>query len=131
MLIVALATIVGILLSTGILLLGAFLLYGKAAWGPDVIGFVTVIAAGGALLSLLIYAPVLHFSRAFLRTRSVPFGAFFGAIPLNLPVFIIIAVGILRGGMFAAGEGPLIAAAFAVLGAIVGWAYTRKLHSTN
>lgn len=122
--IVVLAALAGLLLSTGILLLSVWLIYGDVALGPDVIGFVTVIAGGGALLSLLVYAPVLHFSRALLRARSIVFGAFFGAIPLNLPVFIIIVIGVARGGRFAPGEGSLIAAAFMTLGATVGAAYS-------
>jgi hypothetical protein len=125
--IVALAAVVGLILSVAFVLLGALLIYGDLALGQDLMGFVTVIAGGGALLTLLVYAPVLHFSRTLLRSRSIRFGAFFGALPLNLPVFVIIAVGVARGGTFAGGEGPLIAGAFAVLGATVGAAYTWQL----
>ena len=125
--IVALAALVGVLLSIGLLLLGSLFIYGALPTGPDAMGFISVMAGGGALLTLLVYAPVLHFSRALLNSRSIGFGAFFGAVPLNLPVFLIIAAGVARGGMFAGGEGPLIAAAFALLGAIVGAAYSWRL----
>jgi hypothetical protein len=127
MIVVFLAALIGIALSIAVVVLGSTIFFNDAASGADLMGFVTVIGIGGALLTLLVYAPVLHFSRAFLRARSVAFGAFWGAFVLNLPVFIIIAIGMTRGGVYGPGEGPLIGLAFAVLGGIVAGAYSWHL----
>jgi hypothetical protein len=123
MIVVFLAALVGIALSIAIVVLGSLIFFGDAASSTDLMGYVAVIGIGGALLTLLVYAPVLHFSRAFLRARGIGFSVGWGALVLNLPVFIIIAIGMTRGGVYGPGEGPLIGLAFAVLGGIVAGAY--------
>ena len=98
----------------------------------DLQGFAVLTFVPALLLCLLLYAPaLLWLSR---RRRSCEPSAFYtlvAAFVLNAPVFVVLLVALLRGGMFfGPSEALLFVAAFAAAGATFGrsfvWWCRRK-----
>lgn len=105
---------------------------GEPPSATDVQSFALLMFAPAFALCLLLYAPaLLWLSR---RRRSCEPARLFTLAPallLNLPVFLALLFGLLRGGaFFGAGEVALFAAAFACAGATFGrsfvWWCRRK-----
>ena len=98
---------------------------GEAPNATDLQSFALLMFVPAFLLCLLLYAPVLLWLAR--RRRSCAPARFFTVVPafvLNLPVFLALLFGLLRGGMFfGAGEVALFVSAFAVAGATFGRAF--------
>jgi hypothetical protein len=94
---------------------------GEAPSVTDLQSFALLMFVPAFLLCLLLYAPALLW---LARRRSCEPPRLFVLVPaflLNLPVFLALLFGLLRGGMFfGAGEVVLFAAAFAAAGATFG-----------
>jgi hypothetical protein len=106
-----------------------------AAEGPsatDLQGFAVLTFVPALLLCLLLYAPALLWLSRRRRTCEPP--AFYTLVPafvLNAPVFVVLLVALLRGGVFfGPSEVLLFVAAFAAAGATFGrsfvWWCRRK-----
>ena len=100
----------------------AFGLGGEAPSATDLQSFALLMFVPAFLLCLLLYAPALLWLAR--RRRSCEPPRFFTLVPafaLNLPVFLALLFGLLRGGtFFGAGEVALFVAAFAAAGAAFG-----------
>ena len=100
----------------------AFGLGGEAPSATDVQSFAVLMFVPAFLLCLLLYAPALIWLAR--RRRSCEPPRLFTLLPAfasNLPVFLALLFGLLRGGtFFGAGEVALFAAAFAAAGAAFG-----------
>ena len=100
----------------------AFGLGGAAPSATDLQSFALLMFVPAFLLCLLLYAPALLWLAR--RRRSCAPARYFTLVPafaLNLPVFLALLFGLLRGGMFfGAGEVALFVAAFAAAGAAFG-----------
>ncbi len=95
---------------------------GEAPSGTDLQSFALLMFVPAFLLCLLLYAPALLWLAR--RRGSCGPTRLFVLVPafvLNLPVFLALVFGLLRGGMFfGAGEVSLFVAAFAAAGATFG-----------
>lgn len=103
----------------------AYFVFGTGGEAPgvtDLQSFAVLMFVPAFLLCLLLYAPALLWLAR--RRRSCEPPRFFTLVPallLNLPVFLALLFGLLRGGMFfGAGEVALFVAAFAAAGATFG-----------
>jgi hypothetical protein len=98
---------------------------GEAPNATDVQSFAVLTFVPAFLLCLLLYAPALLWLARRRRSSEPP--RLFVLVPtflLNLPVFLALLFGLLRGGMFfGAGEVMLFVVAFAVAGATFGRAF--------
>jgi hypothetical protein len=105
---------------------------GAAPSGTDVQSFALLMFVPAFALCLLLYAPALIWLSRKRRSCEPPgFFTLTPALLLNLPVFLVLLLALLRGGMFfGAGEAALFAAAFAAAGATFGrgfvWWCRRK-----
>lgn len=99
-----------------------------ASEGPgaeDLQGFAVLTFVPALLLCLLLYAPALVWLSRRRRDCGPPrFYTLVAAFGLNAPVFVVLLVALLRGGMFFGPSEVLIfAAAFAAAGATFGRAF--------
>lgn len=106
----------------------AYLVAGAGGEAPsvtDLQSFALLMFVPAFALCLLLYAPVLLWLAR--RRGSCEPPRFFVSVPaflLNLPVFLALLFGLLRGGMFfGAGEVALFVVAFAAAGATFGRAF--------
>jgi len=95
---------------------------GEAPSGTDLQSFALLMFVPAFVLCLLLYAPALLWLAR--RRSSCEPPRFFVSVPaflLNLPVFLALLLGLLRGGMFfGTGEVALFVTAFAAAGATFG-----------
>jgi hypothetical protein len=99
----------------GVFVLGAIV--GDRPSNEDVAGFAVLASAFTALLAVVLYAPVLAYGRrrCWSRARS----AAIAAGVLNLPIYVVLAAGTARGGLFGgASEAVLFACGFACAAAV-------------
>jgi hypothetical protein len=105
---------------------------GEAPNATDLQSFAVLFFVPALLLCLLLYAPALIWLSRRRRACEPPrFFTLFPAVALNAPVYAVLLVALLRGGMFfGLGEALLFAAAFAAAGATFGrsfvWWCRRK-----
>ena len=96
---------------SGLLLLGV--LTGDRATAEDLAGFAVLTAVFSAMFSLLLYGPLLAYGRrrwGWSRARA----AAVAAGVLNLPIYVVLAFGVSRGGLFGGmSEAVLFAVGFA------------------
>jgi hypothetical protein len=123
---VALATLGGWVIAVSSALAFGVLEGGALPSGPDVQGFFGASLIGVALLAPLVWLPGLLRLRQR-RNRAEPWlFALVAATLLNLPLFLLLALGAARGA-FAPGEATMFGAIFAAVGAIFGRSLARAL----
>ena len=98
-----------------------------AAWsGEDLLGVLSIVVVGGALLVALAHIPLLAFARRRTGHITTLRRIALAAVVANTPVYLLLAVGHRRGGVFGAGEAGVFAAAFAVLGIVFAALFATK-----
>ena len=107
----SLATCVG-----GLFVFGA--MTGERPSPEDMAGFAVLATASALVFSLVLYAPMLAYGRRRWRW-SRPRSAVLAAGLLNLPIYVVLATGVARGGLFGGpSEGLIFAVGFAVAAAV-------------
>lgn len=123
---VALATLGGWVIAVSAVLALGFLQSGAAPSAEDLEGFFAASFIGLLLLAPLVWLPGLLWLR---RTRGhvdAPRFALLAATLLNLPLFVLLALGAARGA-FVPGEATMFGAIFVAVGAIFGRSLARAV----
>lgn len=123
---VALATLGGWVIAVSSVLALGFLESGAAPSATDLQGFFAASFIGVLLLAPLVWLPGLLWLRRARGRVEAPRFVLVAATLLNLPLFLLLALGAARGA-FAPGEATMFGAIFAAVGAIFGRSLARAL----